>query len=153
MKQIYCTLALIFSVITVTYSNETVYELEKGLNEKVELLFCCGEDDSYNRNRQANFKNSESLLINDIKKPIKNKVEGITNKVILNQLYPNPTSIGEHVSVEGIRKGEVISIFDPTGTLILNQMIDIDKLIYTNELSRGEYIIRTENRYLKLIVQ
>jgi len=68
-------------------------------------------------------------------------------------LYPNPVTIGKNVQIINIKQGEEISVFEPNGTFISNQYVDLDKQIYTDDLIAGKYIIRTESAYLKLVVK
>ncbi len=72
---------------------------------------------------------------------------------IEHQIYPNPVNIGDYVTISPVKLGEVISIFEPTGTFVKSQTIDIDKRINTLDLKKGEYIVNTQTAVLKLIVE
>ncbi len=72
---------------------------------------------------------------------------------IEHQIYPNPVNMGDYVTISPVKLGEVISIFEPTGTFVKSQTIDIDKRINTLDLKKGEYIVNTQTAVLKLIVE
>ena len=94
--------------------------------------------------KDTNSENSFESRAND------NLVNDLDSKAFL---YPNPVSIGDNVEIINIDQGEEVSLFERNGTFVLNQYIDLDKQIYTNNLVAGEYVIRTESDYLKLVVK
>lgn len=72
---------------------------------------------------------------------------------ITHQLFPNPANSGDYVTINPVKLGELIHIYEPTGNFVQSQVIDIDKRIYTIDLKKGEYLIKTTTGILNLLVK
>jgi len=94
---------------------------------------------------------TDTDILNEL--PVKTDVDNESRLDNDTFLYPNPVTIGENVQIINIKQGEEVSVFEPNGTFISNQYVDLDKQIYTYDLIAGKYIIRTESAYLKLVVK
>ena len=132
MRNLCYTLVFIFTSISFMYSSETYIDFENpSILDNQFKEYCC-EDLSLNYEANDEDINTGRSMVS---------------------LFPSPATIGRNVTINNIEAGQVITIFKQSGKFIKSQVIDVDKQIYTTNLVSGEYIIRADALYLKLLVE
>lgn len=66
-------------------------------------------------------------------------------------IYPNPAS--NNFKLSNIKPNSLISIYSLDGRLLINQYNSSDQYIYIDNLQKGLYIVKVENKTFKLIKQ
>ena len=131
MRSLWSTLVFVFTTISFMYSSETYIDFENLSILDHQLKTNCCEEGSLNYEEDKDIPTGKSMV----------------------SLFPSPATIGKNVTVNNVEIGQKISIFKQSGKFIKSQVIDVDKQIYTADLQSGEYIIRADALYLKLLIE
>jgi hypothetical protein len=67
-------------------------------------------------------------------------------------VYPNPVGQGSVITIEGVRPGSPIFVYNHLGACVLNMIATNNKMKLTLNLSQGIYLIRTEDKTVKIMV-